>query len=240
MRSAIFATMMLLAGCGTYQTSTYTTTPYSDYQPPPTHTYPNEPAGATAYVIDPNAGVVAEPASYAITTSDGTVWRLAWLGDQYQRSYHGTISCPTGCAFGYGRFVNPETGDTVTVTNNDLTFDWVSDASTVQYLDFSAPVQPLTFDLYIDNTPAIQAVLFMSGGVRSTTDVMPFALYDAATAGFSVGGKTKLAPQFVSKLPGTTTQAVTVAPPERASAAVRIGGVAVQTTAEKPATEAAK
>ena len=174
--------------------------------------------GQTAFVIDAGAGGVADPDTYGITT-DGNVWRLTWLGDSYPHRFRGTIVCPAGCQFSYARFDNAYPGDTVVIDGDQVTFDAVTDAAVPQTLDLAAPLQPLTYDLYIDNQPAIGAVVFQSQDVRSTTDVMPFALY-SDNAGFSVGHKTSLAPQFISQLPKDAAgRTVMVAPPAPASSA---------------------
>lgn len=206
MKSALISALALLAGCGSYHSSSS-----YGYPNPPTQTYPNQPAGTTAFVVDSNVGVTADPNTYGITT-DGNVWRLVWLGDAYSHSFQGTITCPAGCTFGYGRFEGAYPGDTVTVQGDTVTFDAVTDAATPQLLDLQAPLQPLTYDLYIDGQPAIGAVVFKSQGVVSTTDTMPFALY-SDNSGLKVGAKTSLAPQFISQLPKGSTKSVTVAPP---------------------------
>ena len=213
MKSVFISALALLAGCG------YHSSPHGSYgyPNPPVQTYPNEPAGLTAFVVDANVGVVADPNTYGITT-DGNVWRMTWLGDAYNHSFQGTIVCPAGCQFGYARFVNAYPGDTVSVRGDTVTFDAVTNNAVPQTLDLQASLQPLTYDLYIDGQPAIGAVVFRSGGIDSTTDVMPFGLY-SSNARFQAEGKTSLAPQFISQLPKDSTARVMVAPPGQESTA---------------------
>src|SRR4051812_42449206 len=101
MKSATFATvaaLALLAGCG------YHSHPYDDYPQPTPQPIPGNP-GLSAFIVDAGVGVVADPNTFGITT-DGNVWRLTWLGDAYQHNFHGTVTCPAGCQFGYARFEN--------------------------------------------------------------------------------------------------------------------------------------
>lgn len=212
MRSAIFATLVLLAGCGGYHSRPVVT---NTYPQPPVQTYPGQPAGQTAFVIDANVGVVADPDTYGITT-DGNVWRLTWLGDAYERHFQGTITCPAGCQFTYARFANAYPGDTVVVNGDQVSFDAVTNAAVPQTLDLAAPLQPLTYDLFIDGQEAIGAVIFQSYGVRSTTDTMPFALY-SSNSGLKMEGKTQAAPQFISLLPKDSTATTMVLPPGQGS-----------------------
>lgn len=209
MRSAIFATLVLLAGCGNYHSRTVVTT----YPQPTPQPDPYNP-GVDAFVADVNAGVVADPDTFAITT-DGNTWRLAWLGDAYERNFRGTISCPAGCQFTYARFANAYPGDTVTINGGVVTFDAVTNAAVPQYLDLSAPLQPLTYDLQIDGQDAIGAVVFQSYGVRSTTDVMPFSLYSSNAVRST--DKTTAAPQFISLMPKNSTETAMILPPGQGS-----------------------
>lgn len=209
MRSAIFATLVLLAGCGGYHSRPVVT----DYPQPPVQ--PGPTPGISAFVVDANVGVVADPDTYGITT-DGTVWRLTWLGDAYERHFQGTITCPAGCQFTYARFENAYPGDTVVVNGNQVSFDAVTNAAVPQTLDLASPLQPLTYDLFIDGQEAIGAVIFQSYGVRSTTDTMPFALY-SSNSGFKTEGKTQTAPQFISLLPKDSKQTTMVLPPGQGS-----------------------
>ncbi len=209
MKSAILSALALLAGCGFHSSSHYD----YGYPSPPVQTYPGQPAGVSAFIVDAGAGVVADPNTFGITT-DGNVWRLTWLGDAYPRHFFGTVTCPAGCQFGYARFVNAYPGDSVTVQGDRVTFDAVTNAAVPQTLDLQAPLQPLTYDLFIDDYEATGAVVFQSQGIRSTTDVMPFALY-SDNAGFKTEGKTTVAPQFISQLPkGDTSRTVMVAAPK--------------------------
>ena len=144
--------------------------------------------GRAGFVVDDGVGVVADPNTYAITTS-GNTWRLAWLGDANQHNFQGTITCPVGGQFTNARFDNAYPGDTVTASGVQVSFDAVTDAATPQVLDLTATEQPLTYDLYIDGQPAIGAVVFVSAGVDSTTDTMPFSLYSGIYQ-FSASDKT--------------------------------------------------
>ena len=87
----------------------------------------------------------------------------------------------------------------VVVQGDQVTFDAVTDAATPQTLDLASPLQPLTYDLYIDGQPAIGAVVFQSNGIRSTTDTMPFALYSSNSG--------------LCKLEKRTDSPLTVSPP---------------------------
>lgn len=216
MKSALFATLVLLAGCGGYHSRPVVT----QYPQPTPQPYPGQP-GLDAFVVDANVGVVADPDTFGITT-DGNIWRLTWLGDTFQHSFQGTITCPAGCQFGYARFENAYPGDTVTVNGDQVSFDAVTNAAVPQTLDLQAPLQPLTYDLYIDGQQAIGAVVFQSYGVRSTTDVMPFALY-SSNSGLKAEQKTKLAPQFISLLPKDSTETAMVQPPGQGSTAASSG-----------------
>lgn len=209
MRSAIFATLVLLAGCGNYHSRTVV----QSYPPGNPGTVPNP--GPSAFVVDAGSGVYTDPDTFGITT-DGVVWRLAWLGDQYPRSFKGTITCASGCPVTYARFANAYPGDSVVINGNQVTFDAVTDAAVPQYLDLSFPDQPIVYDLFIDGQEAIGAVIFQSYGVRSTTDEMPFTLY-SSNAGFKAEDKTKLAPQFISQLPKGSDKATMVLPPGQGS-----------------------
>ncbi len=216
MKSAIFATLVLLAGCGGY----YRDPGYPP--PPPPIDYPTQ--YPDAFLVDANVGVVADPNTYGITT-DGNVWRLTWLGDRFPHKFQGTVRCPAGCQFGYARFQNAYPGDTVTVDRDQISFDAVTDAAVPQTLDLQAPLQPLEYYLLIDGQEAIGSVVFQSYGVRSTTDVMPFSLY-SSNAGLKADQKTKLAPQFISQLPKGSTETAMIQPPGQGSTAASSGAAA--------------
>ena len=95
---------------------------------------------------------------------------------------------------------------------NQLQFTGYTDAIAPQNLVFSATGQPMTFDLYIENTPAIGRVVFPSQGYLATTDTMPFSLISSNAA---FGKKTERAPQFVPKPPedGQAEHIITVRAP---------------------------
>ncbi len=211
MRSAIFATLVLLAGCGNYHSRTVV----QSYPPGNTGTGGGTYQGQSAFVIDAGSGVYTDPNTFGITT-DGVVWRLAWLGDQYPRSFQGTITCASGCPVTYARFANAYPGDSVVINGSQVTFDAVTNAATPQYLDLSFPDQPIEYYLTVDGQEAIGAVIFQSYGVRSTTDDMPFYLY-SSNSGLKAEGNTQLAPQFISQLPKGSDKAAMVLPPGQGS-----------------------
>jgi hypothetical protein len=223
MKSAIFAALALLSGCGFHDYA------YSYPQPQP-RVIPGTQPGISAFVVDDGAGAVADPNTYAITTQNGT-WRLAWIGDAYQHHFSGTLYGATGGTFLYAKYASTYPSANVQVTGDQATFDAVTTGSTIEILDLDVTTEPITYDLYIDGQPAIGAVVFQSRGVPSTTDTMPFALY-SSTSGLSKDGKAQLAPQFISQLVGDrTTQAVTVPAPVPGSNAASISGVTLQSGA---------
>lgn len=220
MKSAIFVALALLSGCGYRSGGHYS---YPEPQPQP---IPSQP-GLSAFVIDAGAGVVADPNTYGITT-DGVVWRLTFLGDAYVRNFRGSISCPPGCRVNYARYDGTYPGDTVVVGNGQVTFNAQTDAAVPETIDLSFDTQPIVYDLFIDGQEAIGAVVFQSGGIRSTTDDMPFGLY-SSNSGLKVEDKTQLAPQFISQLPkDQASQAIKVSAPEPGLAAQGSSGVVVK------------
>ena len=154
-----------------------------------------------------------------ITTNGTGDWVLAWQGDTYAHQFHGSITCPTSCQIAYARFDNAYPGDSAQITGtNQIVFQGVTNAAIPQNLLFRMTQQPVTFDLYIDNQPAIGEAVFASQGALSTTDTMPFSLVSSNVA---YEGKTDRAPSFVSKPPQDGVERVTtVAAPPASSQSV--------------------
>ena len=74
------------------------------------------------------------------------------------------------------------------------------------------PAHGVSFDLYIDNQPAIGDVVFPSNGYLATTDKMPFTLWPSTLPRDT---KTDKAPSFVAKPPKDGVERViTVAAPQ--------------------------
>lgn len=185
----------LLVGCGRYRQPRS----YAGTIPPANPTFP---ASTPDYLIDAGAGVEAPLGTYQITTN-GEDWILGWMGDGLAHRFTGDVYCPVGCTFEYAVFDNLMLGDAVSnVANNHLGFDAVTDHTVRQQLTFGAPLQPITFNLYIDGRPAInQEVYFPSGGYAAYADVMPFNL---VSSNATFADAADLAPEATIK-PGTKT-----------------------------------
>lgn len=169
------------------------------------------PGGPPDYLIDSGAGVDSPLGTYAITT-DGNDWIVGWQGDGFAHRFTGDVYCPAGCTFEYAVFDNLGLGDSISnIANNHLGFDAVTDHTVRQQLTFGSPLQPITFNFFIDGRPAVQQeVYFPSGGVVAYADIMPFNLV-SDNAGAAFAANANLAPEAVMK-PGTKT--VTFAAPK--------------------------
>jgi hypothetical protein len=210
--SALALSLVGVAGCGG---SRHRCNGYN-YQCPGTYTpTPGQPpvSDPNTFLIDAGAAIELPQATLGITTN-GRDWVLAWQGDAYPRQFHGAITCAVGCVITGARYDNPGPGDTAVVTaQNQLQFTGYTDAIAPQNLVFSATGQPMTFDLYIENTPAVGRVVFPSQGYLATTDAMPFSLISSNATGFAK--KIDRAPQFVPKPPedGQAEHIITVSAP---------------------------
>lgn len=183
MRNVFIAALVLLAGCGVSSRSSYRNG--SNYVPPSGTTLPPSPPevppSTPDYLIDANADVGNVPfTTYAITTN-GVDWILGWEGDAVAHSFTGDVYCPVGCKFEYAQFQNALPGDSVnSIADNHIGFDAQTDANVRQVLLFAAPLQPITFDLFIDGRPAadqsVNGVVFPSGGQLATSYISPFNL----------------------------------------------------------------
>jgi hypothetical protein len=170
MNKVLIAAFALVAGCGGgYRTGSY----YNGGRTPA----PGLATSTTAYLIDANAGADAPLTTYSITTN-GLDWYIGWQGDAYAHSFTGNIYCPVGCNLADIVFAPALPGDSINmIANNHVGFDAQTDANVRQTLQFTAPLTPVTFDLYIDGAPATNPyTLFPSGGSLGTTDIMPFNL----------------------------------------------------------------
>lgn len=222
MNKVVIAAIALLAGCGSGRVSYYHGSNYvppSGTQLPPSP--PEVPQGTPAYLIDANADVGDVALStYAITTN-GTDWILGWQGDVQAHNFHGDVYCPVGCKFEYAHFQNALPGDSVnSIADNHVGFDAVTDANVRQVLLFAAPLQPITFDLYIDNVPAASpdynAVVFPSGGQLATSTISPFNLV-SSNAQFA--DQAELAPLYTRPKDKGTESFTLRAPAPRTEAA---------------------
>lgn len=213
--SALALSLVGVSGCGRHRCDGYT------YQCPTTYTpTPGQPplSDPNTFVIVPGAAIELPQATLGITTN-GRDWVLAWQGDAYPRQFHGAITCAVGCVITGARYDNPGPGDTAVLTaQNQLQFTGYTDAIAPQNLVFSATAQPMQFDLYIENTPAVGRVVFPSvddynRGYLATSDVMPFSLISSNATAFSK--KIDKAPQFVPKPPedGQAEHIITVRAP---------------------------
>lgn len=220
MKALHFAAMAfaLLAGCGPWSTSSHTCvghscgSTWSGGGGLPTTQY-------STFIIDAGAAIQLPQTTLGITTNGTGDWVLAWQGDTYAHQFHGSITCPTSCQIAYARFDNAYPGDSAQITGtNQIVFQGVTNAAVPQNLLFRMTQQPVTFDLYIDNQPAIGEAVFASQGALSTTDTMPFSLVSSNVA---YEGKTDRAPSFVSKPPQDGVERVTtVAAPPASSQSV--------------------
>lgn len=188
-----------LVGCGLRSSRYSQPRGYTGTIPPANPTFP---ASTPDYLIDAGADVDSPLGTYAITTN-GQDWILGWQGDGLAHRFTGDVYCPAGCTFEYAVFDNLTLGDTISnLANNHLGFDAVTDHSLRQQLTFGSPLQPITFNLFIDGRPAVQQeVFFPSGGYAAYADVMPFNLV-SSNATFAAAAD--LAPEATLK-PGTTT-----------------------------------
>lgn len=213
MKAMHFAAMAvaLLAGCGNWHTTSHTCvgrgcgTTWNGGGGLPPSSY-------TTFVIDAGAAIELPQATLGITTNGQGGWVLAWQGDRYPRHFTGSISCPAMCSVSYARFDGAYPGDSAQVVGgNQIVFEGVTNAAVPQNLLFQMSHQPVTFDLFIENQPAIGSVVFASEDVLSTTDTMPFSLVSDNVA---YTGKTDKAPSFVAKPPkGDAEHVITVAAP---------------------------
>jgi hypothetical protein len=174
MNKVLIAALALVAGCG--GTRYHSGSAYSG-----SRTLPPDPPGVPSttpdYLIDANAGADAGLTTYTITTN-GLDWYLGWQGDAYAHSFTGNIYCPVGCNLSDIVFAPALPGDSINmIAANHVGFDAQTDANVRQTLQFTAPLTPVTFDLYIDGAPAVNPyTVFSSGGQLATTDIMPFNL----------------------------------------------------------------
>lgn len=181
----------LLVGCG-IRGSSYRTG-RTVQQPSGVVLDPGVPAGTVNYLIDAGAGVDSPLGTFAITTN-GNDWYMGWQGDGLAHRFTGDVYCPVGCTFEYAQFDNLMLGDRVTsIANNHVGFDAVTDHTVRQQLTFGAPLQPITFNLFIDGFPAAAAspdaatVYFPSGGYVGYADHMPFNLVSSNASATAVG-----------------------------------------------------
>lgn len=171
MRTAILTMLAVLGGCGVY---------HGPPRPVGGGTLPgNQPDPAPGLVdvfpIDAGAGIDLPNTAYAITTN-GVDWTIAWLGGARSNNFHGEIYTDAGQLSGV-QFDGAYAGDRASQpAANHVVFDAVTDGSNVQSLTFTSNVVPVRFNLGIDGTSAVGDVVFSSGGIASTTDVMPFGL----------------------------------------------------------------
>lgn len=223
MKKVIIAALALLAGCGGGGRVSYGNG--RNYVPPSGTTLPPRnpevPVTTPDYLIDANADVGNVPlTTYAITTN-GVDWILGWQGDAFAHSFTGDVYCPVGCKFEYAQFQNALPGDSVnSIADNHIGFDAQTDANVRQVLLFAAPVQPITFDLFIDGRPAadqsVNGVVFPSGGQLATSYISPFNLV-SDNAQFSA--QAELAPLFTPPKDKGSATFTLRAPAQRSEAA---------------------
>ena len=188
-----------LVGCGLRSSRYSQPRGYTGTIPPANPTFP---ASTPDYLIDAGVDVESPLGTYAITTN-GQDWILGWQGDGLAHRFTGDVYCPAGCTFEYAVFSNLTLGDSISnLANNHLGFDAVTDHSLRQGLTFGSPLQPITFNLFIDGRPAVQQeVYFPSGGYSAYADVLPFNL---VSSNATFADAAELAPEATLK-PGTTT-----------------------------------
>ncbi len=212
----------LLVGCG-LRGSTYHTGRVVE---PPRNVVldPRVPSGTVNYLIDSGAGVDSPLGTFAITTN-GNDWYLGWQGDGLAHHFTGDVYCPVGCTFEYAQFDNAMLGDSVTtIANNHVGFDAITDHRVRQQLTFGAPLQPITFNLFIDGQPAASvdpayaSVYFPSGGQVGYADRMPFNLVSDNASAAAVGSA-EYAPEAVIK-PGTQTVSFAAPKPRKSGEVV--------------------
>ena len=170
---ATFATLLLGAGCGV---RVHDGGPRGGGS-----TGPGSGGGSTTgsgdiptFVIDAGAGVNLPDLAYAVTTN-GLDWTLAWTGDVSFRHFEGEI-IGAGTLSGL-QFVNGFAGDQARqVEPGRVQFDASTDGALNQSITLRSDSQPVRFNLYIDGSPAVGAVVFSSAGALATTDAMPFDL----------------------------------------------------------------
>ena len=149
------------------------------------------PVQPPTYHIDPNASTTVSPgtqAGYGITANFGGSYRMVWTGDsqisgQYSE-FRGTIytpgtftafdpGCGGGCPDEPNDVINPP--EAVVGGGEQITFDTIA-TDGLDGLDFGVDLEPVTFDIQIDNDYHPELVLFPSGGVLSSPSVIPFGL----------------------------------------------------------------
>ncbi len=145
---------------------------------------------ADVYHIDGGAGVTVAPgtlAGFGITAAaSGLSFRLVWTGDgnatsQYHEFYgsvstSGTfVSVTPGCN-GQCNTGNDYISSSYPVQGGQrVDFD-ASSVNTLDGFDFVVDTEPVVFDLYIDGTHVTSNVFFVSGGVQTGPQVIPFGL----------------------------------------------------------------
>jgi hypothetical protein len=212
----------LLVGCG-LRGSSYRTGRVVQ-QPTGVVLDPGVPAGTVNYLIDAGAGVDSPLGTFAITTN-GNDWIMGWQGDGLAHRFTGDVYCPVGCTFEYAVFDNLMLGDRVsTIANNHVGFDAVTDHTVRQQLTFGAPLQPITFNLFIDGQPAAAVspeyatVYFPSGGLVGYADRMPFNLVSDNASALAVGSA-DFAPEAEIKA-GTQTVSFSAPKPRKSGEVV--------------------
>ena len=222
MKAFHFAAMAfaLLAGCGPWSTSPPATC--DAYSCPSTWT---DTSGVTPYadfLIDAGAAIELPQTTLGITTNGQGDWVLAWQGDRFAHQFHGTVYCSATCQIAYARFDGAYPGDSAQITApNRIDFQGVTNAAVPQNLLIRmVPAQGVSFDLYIDNKPAIYDVVFPSNGYLATTDAMPFTLWPS-TLPRPRDSKMDKAPSFVAKPPkdGVERVITVAAPPANSQSA---------------------
>ncbi len=199
MKSAFFAGLLLVAGCGQGPSMFSVGATYS---PPAGENLPPDPEGVPTntpdYTIDPGASVSPPAGAYGITTSGQGDWSIRFTSDSSPHQLAGDIYCPAGCNLN-ALFVGVFPGSSVNpLADNHLGFAAAIAASQSQMLNLSAEqgqqgaaLQPLTFTLYVDGNVAVSdpndpgnpyVVVFPSAGQVSTSYTMPFNLVSANAA----------------------------------------------------------
>jgi hypothetical protein len=200
--SGVLGGLALLSGCGGAE-------PAASAAAGPAVTSPakatqSATALTDAFLIDDGVGVSLPEDAFAITVN-GSAWALSWRGDADFHSFTGTIT--NGSSIDGVVFAGGFAGDWVTQPDvNSVQFSASTDGADVQSITLDSGSQPVTFDLYVDGYPATNAVVFSSGGVESTSDVMPFDLL----TGDGVR-TTRPAPRLPAARTGTVGQAAALA-----------------------------
>jgi len=177
--SAVLGGLGLLSGCGLAGASA-AVSPAPGATPAPITTPSSSGVVTDAFFIDDGAGVTLPEDAFSITVN-GEAWALTWRGDYGFHDFTGEIV--NGSRIDGVTFAGGYAGDWVSQPEpGRVQFGASTDGYNLQSITLASASEPLRFNLYVDGYPATYAVVFSSGGIESTSDVMPFDLMTAVTA----------------------------------------------------------